>query len=420
MTFEKGNDKIGMGRQKEKKPVYFRMLIFRKEGKIAMENFNFCVGTNILFGKGKEEQLSELLKKYGTRVLLTYGGGSIKRTGLYDKVKKLLEDFEVFELGGIEPNPRIDSVYEGATICREEDVDVILAVGGGSTIDCSKAIAAAAYYEGDAWDLILDSSKIEKALPICTILTLSATGSEMDNGGVITNLRTKEKLGFGHPLLLPKVSVLNPENTFSVPANQTAAGSADIMSHILEVYFDRKQAAVPDRISEGLLKTVIQYAPIAVKEPDNYEARAELMWTSSLAINGICSTGKECAWSCHPMEHELSAYYDITHGVGLAILTPRWMRYILNDDTVDKFAEYAVNVWNVVPAEDKYETANAGIDATEAFLKSLGIPMTLTELNIGEEHFARMAEHAVEFGGLNDAYVPLSREDVVNIYKMCL
>lgn len=385
-----------------------------------MENFNFCVGTRILFGKGQEEQLPGLLQPYGKKVLLTYGGGSIKRTGLYDKLKELLSGFEVFELGGIEPNPRIESVYAGAEICREEDIDVILAVGGGSTLDCSKAIAAAAYYEGDAWDLILHPDKIEKALPLVTVLTLSATGSEMDNGGVITNLKTKEKLGFGNPLLLPKASILNPENTFTVPASQTAAGSADIMSHILEVYFDIRKAAVPDRISEGLLKTVIQYAPIAVREPNNYEARAELMWTSSLAINGICSTGKECAWSCHPMEHELSAYYDITHGVGLAILTPRWMRYILNENTVEKFVDYAKNVWEIAESEDVFETANAGIDATEAFLKNLGIPMTLTELGITEKHFEAMAEHAVVFGGLSEAYVPLNAKDVAAIYKMCL
>ena len=380
-----------------------------------MENFNFCVGTRILFGKGQEEKLPELLRPYGNKVLLTYGGGSIKRTGLYDRIKNLLHEFEIFELGGIEPNPRIESVYAGAEICKEEDIDVILAVGGGSTIDCSKAIAAAAYYEGDAWDLILHPDWIEKALPICTVLTLSATGSEMDNGGV-----TKEKLGFGNPLLLPKASVLNPENTFTVPASQTAAGSADIMSHILEVYFDTRRAAVPDRISEGLLKTVIQYAPIAVREPENYEARAELMWTSSLAINGICSTGKDCAWSCHPMEHELSAYYDITHGVGLAILTPRWMRYILNEHTVEKFAEYAKNVWGIAEKADLFETANAGIDATEEFLKSLEIPMTLSEVGITEEHFTEMAEHAVIFGGLSEAYVPLKAEDVVNIYRMCM
>ena len=385
-----------------------------------MENFNFCVGTRILFGKGQEEKLPELLRPYGNKVLLTYGGGSIKRTGLYDRIKNLLHEFEIFELGGIEPNPRIESVYAGAEICREEDIDVILAVGGGSTIDCSKAIAAAAYYEGDAWDLILHPDRIEKALPICTVLTLSATGSEMDNGGVITNLCRFENLGLGNPLLLPKASVLNPENTFTVSASQTAAGSADIMSHILEVYFDTRRAAVPDRISEGLLKTVIQYAPIAVREPENYEARAELMWTSSLAINGICSTGKDCAWSCHPMEHELSAYYDITHGVGLAILTPRWMRYILNEHTVEKFAEYAKNVWGIEEKADLFETANAGIDATEEFLKSLGIPMTLSEVGITEEYFTEMAEHAVIFGGLSEAYVPLKAEDVVNIYRMCM
>ena len=385
-----------------------------------MKNFNFCVGTNILFGRGEEEKLPELLRAYGNKVLITYGGGSIKKNGLYDKVMKLLEGFEIYELSGIEPNPRVESANAGAAICKEHQVDVILAIGGGSTIDCSKLIAAAAYYEGDAWDLVTDCSKITKALPLVTILTLAATGSEMDNCGVITNLTTKEKLGFGSPLCLPKASILNPENTFTVPKSQTAAGSIDIMSHILEVYFGTETADIPDRISEGLMKTVIKYAPIALQEPDNYEARAQLMWASTLAINGINSTGKDNAWSCHPIEHELSAYYDITHGVGLGILTPRWMEYILNDTTVDKYVEYAVNVWNLDASRDKYDLAKESIQRTYDFFAALGIPMTLHELNIDETHFAAMAEHAVEIGWLKYAYVPLDAEDVVKILRMCL
>jgi Uncharacterized oxidoreductases, Fe-dependent alcohol dehydrogenase family len=386
-----------------------------------MENFRFCVGTEILFGKGQVNKLPEALKKYGTRVLLAYGGGSIKKTGLYDKVLSLLKDgFEVFELSGIQPNPRIESVREGARLCKERKIDMVLAVGGGSTIDCAKAVAAAACYSGEAWDLVLDSSKIKAALPVCSILTLAATGSEMDPFGVISNMKTNEKLGFASPYVLPKTSILDPTNTFTVPANQTAAGTADIISHICESYFTDQEAFVPDSINEGLLRACIKYCPIALKYPDNYEARAQLMWASSLAINGIGSTGKFAEWSCHPMEHELSAFYDITHGVGLAILTPRWMRYILSEKTVDKFAAFATNVWGFAPETDKFALANKGIDALENFFRACKIPMTLHEIGIGEDHFAIMAHDAVKFGNLKDAYVPLNEQDVVSIYKMCV
>lgn len=384
-----------------------------------MNNFRFCVGTEILFGKDQENRLPGVLKQYGTRVLITYGGGSIKRNGLYNRVKTLLHEFELFELSGIEPNPRIESVNEGVKLCKEHQIDVILAIGGGSTIDCSKLIAAGVYYEGDAWDLVLDSSKITNALPLCTILTLAATGSEMDNCGVISNLTTKEKLGFASAHCLPKTSILNPENTYTVPKHQTAAGAADIMSHIFEVYFSNHRAAVAERISEGLLKTVIEYAPIAMQEPENYNARAQLMWASTLAINGLCSAGKGGAWSCHPIEHELSAYYDITHGVGLAIVTPRWMRYVLNESTLDQFVSYGVNVWDFDSSMDPWDLANAAIDRTYDFFASLGIPMTLDEVGIDATHFEAMAEHAVEFGGLAHAYVPLTKEDVVQILNLC-
>lgn len=384
-----------------------------------MDNFRFYANTDIRFGKNQEECLPELLKAYGNRVLLTYGGGSIKKTGLYEKIKCLLKDFDVYELGGIAPNPRIESVYAGAKICKEKNIDVILAVGGGSTIDCSKVIAAAAFYDGNAWDLVLNPDKITKALPLVTVLTLAATGSEMNRGAVISNSATKEKIGLGNEHLLPRASILNPENTFTVPANQTAAGSADILSHLWEIYFAPQEAFIPDVINEGLQRAVIRYAPAAIAKPDDYEARAQLMWASSLALNDLCTTGKGCAWSCHPIEHELSAYYDITHGVGLAILTPRWMRYVLREETVGKFAAYARNVWGI-PDTDDWSAAHAGIEKTEEFLTGLGIPMTLGALGISAEFFPQMAAHAVKFGWLQYAYIPLNENDVVEILKSCL
>lgn len=385
-----------------------------------MKNFEFYVPTDVLFGKGQENNLPEKLKGFGKKILMTYGGGSVKRSGLYDKLMALLKDFDVYELGGVEPNPRVSTVNRGVEICKREGIDMILAVGGGSTIDCSKAIAAGAYYDGDAWDLVTGKAAITNALPIAVVLTIAATGSEMDCAAVISNAETEEKLLMGHPLLLPKVSVLNPENTFSVPAYQTAAGSADMMSHILESYFDPEEAFVPDAISEGLLRAVIKYAPIAIKAPENYEARAQLMWTSSLALNGLVTTGKNFMWSCHYIEHELSAHYDITHGAGLAMLTPKWMRYVLSEQTVDKFYTYAVNVWGVEPSEDKFAVANAGIDATEDFFRSIGMPMTLGAFHIDDAKFEEMAEKAVEVGHLNGAYVPLTKKDVVKILEMCL
>ena len=385
-----------------------------------MNNFEFCVSTDVLFGKGQEEQLPAKLLPFGKKILLTYGGGSIKKNGLCDKIRNLLHEFEIFELGGIDPNPRVESVNEGAAICKEEGIDLILAVGGGSTIDCSKAIAAAAYYEGDAWDLLTGKGQVTKALPIAVVLTIAATGSEMDCAAVISNMQTNEKLLMGHPALLPKVAVLNPENTFTVPPYQTASGSADMMSHIIESYFDTVDAFVPDAIAEGLMRSVIKYTPAALADPEDYEARAQLMWTSSLALNGITSTGKSFMWSCHYIEHELSAHYDITHGAGLAMLTPKWMRYILSDKTVDKFCDYAVNVWGFAREDDKMALANKGIDATEEFFKSIGLPSTLGEFGIDDAKFAQMAENAVKVGCLQGAYVPLKEEDVINILKMCL
>ncbi len=386
-----------------------------------MENFRFNAYTEILFGTGQIEHLSKSLEPYGKNVLLTYGGGSIKKNGIYDKVIELLKDFNVVELDKIEPNPRIESVRKGVELCKENKINVILAVGGGSTIDCSKVIAAGYYYEGDPWDIVVNPSLIGEVLPIVTVLTLAATGSEMNKNAVISNMETNEKLGTASTKMIPQTSILNPEYMFTLPSIQTAAGTADIMSHILENYFQKTSGAyVQDKISEGLLQTCIKYCPIAISEPNNYEARANLMWASSLALNGLCGCGKSGSWTCHPIEHELSAYYDITHGVGLAIVTPRWMRYILSNDTVDKFVEYATNVWHLPVSEDKFELANKAIDQTEEFFKSCGIPSTLSELGIDSSKFDIMAEKSVKFGGLAHAYVSLTPEDVKNILKDCL
>lgn len=385
-----------------------------------MNNFNFCVPTDIRFGKGQIEGLPAELTKYGKKILLVYGGGSIKRTGLYDKLMELFKDFEIFELPGIEPNPKLSSVRRGTEICKKEKIDVILAVGGGSCIDASKHIACSAWYDGDPWDLVLDRSKVTKALPIAVVLTISATGSEMNSGAVISNEETKEKLEINTPLLYPSISVCDPTYLFTLPEKQTAAGTVDIISHVFEQYFQPNDGAyITDRLSESVLKTCFHYGRIALEEPENYEARSNLMWASTIGLNHLLTVGKGGAWSVHPMEHELSAYYDITHGVGLAILTPAWMRYVLCDRTVDRFAMYAENVWGIT-GDDKYASANAGLARTEEFFKSMGLPAKLSEVGIGSEKFEEMAEEAVRTSGVaSRAYYPLQKEDIVKIFEMC-
>ena len=386
-----------------------------------MNNYEYHVPTDIRFGRNQVECLAKEIGKYGKKVLLVYGGGSIKKTGLYDKIYEVLKGFEVYELAGIEPNPKLSSVREGALMCKQYDINVVLAVGGGSTIDASKHIACAAFYDGDPWDLVLDKSLVTDALPIFTVLTICATGSEMNPGAVISNEGTKEKLEINHPLLYPTLSVCDPSYLFTLPKGQTAAGTADIISHIFEQYFQPNDGAyITDRLSEAALKTCFKYGPIALEEPENYEARSNLMWTSSIALNHLFTFGKGGAWSVHPMEHELSAVYDITHGVGLAILTPAWMRYVLSDATVKRFAMYARNAWDVVE-EDDYAAANIGINLTEAFFYQMGLPGSLTEVGIDDSKLEWMAKEAVRTSGLSTrAYVKLDAKDVEQIYRNCL
>ncbi len=383
-----------------------------------MNNFTYCVPTDIRFGKNQIQCLPDELRKFGKKILLVYGGGSIKRTGLYQTLLELLEEYEIYELSGIEPNPKLSSVRKGVAICREHQIDMVLAVGGGSCIDAAKHIACGAYYEGDPWDLMLDRSKMTKALPIAVVLTICATGSEMNSGAVISNEETNEKLEINGKILYPSISICDPSYLFTLPSKQTAAGTVDIFSHVLEQYFQPNDGAyLTDRLSEAVLKTCIKYGPLALEEPQNYEARSNLMWASTIGLNHLLTVGKGGAWSVHPIEHELSAFYDITHGVGLAILTPAWMNYVLCDDTVERFAMYAANVWDT-RNEDVYQAAKEGIDKTAAFFTSLGMPSKLSEVGIGEEKFKEMAEEAVRTSGISErSYYHLFAEDIVKIFE---
>ncbi len=390
-----------------------------------MENFTHFIPTEYHFGKGAIDCLGECLSRFGQNVLLTYGGGSIKRSGLYDKIIDICKSasLNVTELPGVEPNPQIKTVRKGIALCKSESIDVILSVGGGSTIDCSKAIAAGCFYNGDPWDMVLaGGNQGGKSLPLVDVMTLAATGSEFDPDAVISNEETNQKLDGKY--CCPNVSICDPTFTFSVPANQTAAGSADIMSHICEQYFSRVfDSDLSEAIGEGILKSVIKNLPKALANPSDYSARANLMWDSSVACSGIPAYGKiPTNWPCHAMEHELSGFYNITHGVGLAILTPRWMRFILKKDptVTPRFVQFARNVWGL-DSDDDAALAREGIEALEDFFASVNLPSTLTELGIGDEHFGDMADDIEQVsGGLEGDYVPLTKEDIVNIYKDCL
>lgn len=383
-----------------------------------MENFIYSIPTKIYFGKGQVQHIGEIITKYGKNVLLVYGGGSIKRNGIYDDVVSIFkkEGITFHELAGVEPNPRITTVREGVALCREKGIDVILPIGGGSSIDCAKVIAGAVSYEGDAWDIVVDPSKITSVLPLVSILTLSATGSEMDTFAVISNLETNDKVGTSHEDMRPKASILDPSYTCSVNTYQSAAGTADIMSHIFECYFSNVQGFMQNRMAEALLKTCIEFGVKAIQDPNDYEARANLMWASSWAINNFIKLGKEVGWSVHPIEHQLSAYYDITHGIGLAILTPHWMKYVLRDDNVSKFKEYGVNVWGIDANKDPFEIAHEAIQKTKDYFVAMGIPTTLKEVGIVDDtNFDIMAEKSAN--DLSGTFVALDKEDVKKIYQ---
>ncbi|WP_461206507.1 iron-containing alcohol dehydrogenase [Clostridium sp. DL1XJH146] len=386
-----------------------------------MKNFNYSIPTEAFFGEGQVEVLPEKIKKYGSKVLLVYGGGSIKKIGLYSKIVKLFEDNNIYfeELSGVKANPLVSKVEEGIRIVREKKLDFILAVGGGSVIDSSKLIAAGNYYEGSPWDFCIGKAIIEKALPVGVVLTLAATGTEMNGNAVLSKEDEKRKLPAKSPLIKPKFAVLDPTLTYSVSKYQTAAGTIDIISHVFEQYFSpTKGTYLQDRMAEAIIKTCIHYAPIALNEQDNYEARANLMWSSTLALNELLSYGKITDWAVHSIEHEISGEYDITHGVGLAILIPNWMEYVLGYNTIDKFYEYAVNVWGI-SYEDKYKAANEAIAKTREFFVSLGVEKNLKELGIDDSEFEKIARNAVDYRQVGN-FVVLDKKDIVEILKKSL
>jgi alcohol dehydrogenase YqhD (iron-dependent ADH family) len=381
-----------------------------------MLNFNYLIPTEILFGKDQINNLESKIEDYN-RILFAWGGGSIKKNGIYEKVIDALKNKAYFELSGIRPNPRLSSVRKGIKICEENNVDFILAVGGGSVIDCSKAIAAGVYYKDDVWDLFMRKATVEKALPIGTILTLAATASEMNASAVINNEETQQKLAITSNLLRPKFSILDPAYTMTVPRRHTAAGIVDIMSHVFEQYFDTTRGAyLQDRLAEGILKTCIKYGPIVLENPNDYQARANIMWAGSLALNGLLSFGKKGDFATHKIEHEVSAIYDLTHGVGMAILFPNWMKYVMHED-IDKYVEYAHNVWNIPYKGKRKDIANLGIQKTREFFCSLDMPSALSQVNINDEKFEEMAAKAVYFGKIGN-FKKLKKEDVLEILKL--
>ena len=387
-----------------------------------MVNFDYMTPTRLIFGKDSIEKLPEVMNQFGPKILLTYGGGSIKKIGLYDKVKELLAGKEIIELSGIQPNPKYDpSVLEGVRLCKENDVDVILAVGGGSVLDCSKAIAAGAKYDGDPWDLISYKVKAQAALPIVDILTLAATGSEYDPGGVISRTETNDKIGYLDPLLYPAVSILDPTYTFTVSKKQTAAGCADAMNHIMEQYFCEESSLLADGFMEAGLKSLMINARKCLENPEDYTARAEMMLACTYGCNGIYSLGSSpTGWPCHGIEHALSAYYDITHGEGLAIITPRWMKHILSERTLHRFVKYGINVFGIDANLPETEIAEKAIDATYKFFESIGIPMHLKDVGIDDSRIGEMAHHIAVNEGLESAWAPLTEQDITEILTASL
>lgn len=396
-----------------------------------MQNFDYQTPTLLIFGKGVvAEKLASVMSQFGQNVLITYGGGSIKRSGLYDQVKEILSDKHIFELPGIQPNPKFNpSVLDGVRICQDEKIDVILSVGGGSILDCTKAIAGVAgtlegkVYDNieEAWDIILMKKPPTRAVPIVDIITLAATGSEYDCGGVISRTETNDKLPYFSPLVFPSVSFIDPTYTFTLPVKQTLAGVADCINHIMESYFCAEHIDMNDAFMEGAIKALIKNVKIVLREPDNYDARAEIFYATTLGCNGIyCLGNSQSGWPMHSLEHALSAYYDITHGEGLAIVTPRWMRHILehsegtlHEQVVERIEKFGRNIFGV-------EGCDASIQAIHDFYLEVGVPMTLSEVGIDDSRLAEMAKHVADNEGLDRAWVPLLEQDILEIYQACM
>jgi len=390
-----------------------------------MLNFDFYSPARILFGKDYEPQIGERLKPYASKILLHYGGGSVKKSGLFDVVVESLNAAGIVfvELGGVKPNPRLALVHEGIELCKKEGIELVLAVGGGSVIDSAKAIAAGVYYEGDVWDVFAKRVAISKALPVATILTIPAAGSESSGNTVITNEAEELKIGTGSDLLRPVVSIINPERFFTLPESQLSNGVADMMSHVFERYFtNTTHVDLTDGLCEITLKTLMKNARIAKADMNNYDAWAELGFAGTVAHNGLVGMGRVQDWACHGMEHELSAIYDVAHGAGLAVLTPAWMEYVYRDN-VAMFVQFATNVMGVEASfRDPDAMIAEAIARLRAFFKQIGLPSSLSELGIGTDRLQEMARKATAadsgkerpLGGLKKLYW----QDVLAIYEM--
>ena len=385
-----------------------------------MKNFEFQNSTKIIFGKDSEKKVGTEVKKYSSKILLHYGGGSIKKYGLYDRVISCLkkEDIGIVELGGVLPNPRLKLVKKGIGLCRQEKIDFILAVGGGSVIDSAKAIAIGVPYKGDVWDFFEEKTKIKESIAIGVILTIPAAGSEVSGASVITNEDGLYKKGLVANIMRPKFSILNPELTFTLDNNQTAIGVADIVAHIMERYFTQeKNVDLTDRLCEATFKTLIRNTPVVLKENDNYAARAEVMWAGSVAHNDLLDTGRVTDWASHMIEHELSAIYDIAHGEGLAIIFPAWMKYVYKNN-IERFAQFGQRIWGVdFHPYDLEGMAREGIKRFEDFLKRIGLKTRLSEISISDDRFKEMAKKCTENGPVGN-FVKLGKEDVLNIYNL--
>lgn len=387
-----------------------------------MDRFEFHNPTKLIFGNGQLQALKQEVPRYGSKVLLVYGGGSIKRSGLYDKVIALLQEIgaEVTELSGVEPNPRLSTVHRGVELCKSKGIELVLAVGGGSVLDCSKAIAVGAKYDGDMWDFTVRKAVPQAALPLGTVLTMAATGSEMNGNSVITNEETKEKLGWGSKYAYPAFSILEPENTATLPKDQTVYGMVDIMSHVFEHYFHKNtNTPVQDGFCETVLRTVIETAPRLIEDLESPEHRETILYCGTMALNGVLNMGLSGDWATHNIEHAVSAVYDIPHGGGLAILFPNWMKHVMDHD-IARFKRLAINVFDVIPeGKDDRKVAEEGIEALRAFWNSIGAPSRLADYDIDDSNLELMADKAVRFGPFGN-FAQLDKADVLDIYRASL
>lgn len=386
-----------------------------------MNNFVFQNPCKIYFGKGQEENLGPAVKEYADKVLMVYGKNSIKKTGIYDKVVNSLKNagVEIVELSGVKGNPEMDIVYKGIDLCRKENIGFILAVGGGSVIDTAKSISVGAVYDGDVWDFYLRKATPKKALPLATVLTVIGAGSEMSCSNVVTKADEKLKRDFDNAVIIPKFSILNPEFTYSVNAYQSACGSFDAISHLMERYFcSNNQTDVTDRMIEGLIKTLMEFTPLVIAHPENYDYRAEVMWASTLAQNGLMNTGRDGDWACHKIEHELSGEFDIPHGEGLAMIYPSWFRYV-GKTRADRIIQFGQRVFDLDLATYSPEASVEAVsNRLEQFLKGIGLKTDLKSLPIDDEMAAKLASKCTWNSPTKGKYVKLTTEDIENLLKM--